>query len=339
MSRVLIIVKYREDSGGRCAYDGTPACFGGLYHSALFVVQMLRAAGVHAKLVQTCDNNQIDKEVFEFKPDTVIIEALWVVPEKFKVLAKLHPKVRWVVRCHSEIPFIAYEGVAVEWLKEYVKQKDVFVASNSLYSTRDFQSVVGKEHAGKVLYLPNYYPQGHFARKERDGWLDIGCFGALRPLKNQLIQGLAAIEFANQQDMPLRFHVNTRCEQLGQAVLKNLRALFHGHRSHKLVEHGWETREQFLETLSRTDIGMQVSFSETFDITAADTVTLGIPLVTSNEVTWASKFCKASQTNTASILSKLHLVTGTFSEYLRQDNLARLRVFCAESRTIWLEIV
>lgn len=330
-ARILFLVKFRENYDGSCGYDGTPSSFGGLYHSALFVVQMLRAAGVHAKLAQVCDNNDIDREVAEYRPTHVIVEALWVVPEKFDVLTKLHPCVEWIVRLHSEIPFLAYEGVAIDWIKGYVKRPRVFVASNSQYSVRDLDCIVGRKH---VLYLPNFYPEVKTREKDSDCTLDIGAFGAIRPLKNQLIQGLAAIEFARRLGRGMRFHINTRTEQGGDSVLKNLKALFRG-TPYELIQHHWEFREDFLESLAQTDIGMQVSFSETFDITAADTVSLGIPLVTSHEVTWASDYCKAEETNTASIVAKLHMAL-THRAPLVATNLHRLRRFCNESRSVWL---
>lgn len=336
MPRILFIVKFRENYDGSCGYDGTPASYGGLYYSALFVVQMLSAAGVKAKLVQVCDNNDIDRAVAEYKPTTVIIEALWVVPEKFSQLRALHPTVQWVIRSHSEIPFLAYEGVAIEWTNRYVRQPNVSIAANSLYATRDFQGVVGEDYAYKVHYLPNFYPPSPTEPKTPNGILDIGSFGAIRPLKNQLIQGLAAIEFARQSRKKMRFHINTRTEQCGDAVLKNLTAMF-SYAGYPLIRHQWENRTEFLATLATTDIGMQVSFSETFDITAADTVSLGIPLVTSNEVVWASRYCKAEETNTASIVAKLQLVSSAVKETLVQTNIHRLRRFCEESRALWLD--
>lgn len=337
MQRILFIVKYREayDGSGRCGYDGTPASFGGLFHSALFVVQMLRASGVEAKLVQVCDDNDIDREVYSYKPDICIIEALWVVPEKFAVLQRLHPQVKWIVRCHSEIPFLAYEGVAIEWICRYVQLPNVYVAANSSYAVQDFRSIAWIYNR-KILYLPNYYPVIAKAPvKKPNSYLDIGCFGAIRPLKNQLIQALAAIEFTRSKKMPLRFHINTRVEQGGQSVLKNIRALFH-YAKETLIEHTWETREAFLHSLAQTDLGMQVSFSETFDITAADTVSLGIPLVTSNEVVWAESESQAFTTNTASILAKLNLALSHQRNRIVNDNIHRLRAYCNESKKVWL---
>src|SRR5215469_2549040 len=115
MERALFIVKRGQDVSGGYSYSGAF----GLTNSAFFVVNTLREAGVKAKLVVVNDNNDIDKEVTTYRPSHVFIEALWVVPEKFQVLRNLHPNVKWVVRIHSDIPFLAHEGIAIDWIKRY----------------------------------------------------------------------------------------------------------------------------------------------------------------------------------------------------------------------------
>jgi hypothetical protein len=343
VQRYLFIVKYREDSGGHCAYDGTLNCYGGLYNSAAFVVQMLNSIGIWARLVQVCDNNGIDAAVDHYKPTTVVIEALWVVPSKFAVLEKLHPKVKWIVRCHSEIPFIAYEGVAMEWLLAYMTHANVSIANNSIYGARDFMAIIQAanpkwsaiEVGKRVKYLPNWYPAiEKKAKKAASAILNIGCFGAIRPLKNHLLQALSAIEFARQLGKKLHFHVNGRTEQGGESVLNNLRALLPG-TGNELVEHEWEPRGQFLGTMSGMDVSMQVSFSETFDITAADSAALGIPLVTSNEVTWASPLSQAETTNAGSIVERLKTVTGVGKGLIADENLRRLQAYSKQSEVVW----
>ena len=55
------------------------------------------------------------------------------------------------------------------------------------------------------------------------------------------------------------------------------------------------------------DIGLQVSFSETFNIVGADLISQGVPLVGSVEIPWAvSGFC-ADPTSSADICEKLLL--------------------------------
>src|SRR6185437_13120675 len=99
----------------------------------------------------------------------------WVVPEKFRVLIPLHPKVRWIVRIHSEIPFLAMEGIAMDWIARYTLLP-VEIACNSMrsfYDVKNYLRAVWGDHllaslpsiAGvsssidlhaTIRYLPNY---------------------------------------------------------------------------------------------------------------------------------------------------------------------------------------
>ena len=110
--KILFILKRREDYNGIIhSHVGLST---GLFNSASFMNDMLNDAGVESKLVVVEDNNRIDSEVYKYKPTHVIIEALWVVPSKFAILADLHPTVKWIVRLHSELPFLANEGIALD---------------------------------------------------------------------------------------------------------------------------------------------------------------------------------------------------------------------------------
>jgi len=301
--KVLFILKERHTS-----HSNFMTISSGLFNSANFVVDMLNKNGIEAHLVEVKDNNQIDKEVKKYKPTHVIIEALWVIPSKFEVLTKLHPKVEWIVRLHSDIPFLANEGISIEWFYEYLKYDKVKVSAN-LEKTNDELSSLVREH---LLYLPNYYPVGFFnvtqPRPNERVVLNVGCFGAVRPLKNQLIQAIAAIKYANIYGKKLRFHINVaRVEGRGEPVLKNIKSLFENNPQHELVEHQWLTHDEFIDVVQRMDLGMQVSFSETFNIVTADFVNNNIPVVVSDEISWVSKLFKSKTTEVDSIVRKMRI--------------------------------
>ncbi len=302
MKKILFILKKRMSYGG---YGGEYGISFGLINSAKFVAHELdKIPGIETKVVEVQDNNSIDKEVALFKPTHVIIEALWVVPEKFPILIKLHPKVTWIVRLHSKPAFISNEGNAMDWIGKYIKiGKDtdkLFVAANN----QEFADNLTAIYKADVLYTPNIYPDvfRHHQRKPIGDTLDIGAFGALRPMKNFLTQALAAIAFSKSIGKNLRFHINfDRVEQKGDNVLKNLRALFKDIPHAQLVEHAWQNHKDFLHVVGQMDLGTQVSLSETFNIVSADFISMGIPILVCKEVEFAPALYVADPTSITSM--------------------------------------
>jgi hypothetical protein len=328
--RVLFILK-RSSYGYSC---GDKA--GGLLNSCRFIVEMLRDAGLHSKIAVVTDNNDIDREVTLYRPDVCIIEALWVVPEKFDILSRLHPNVKFVVRIHSDLPFLANDGIAFSWIFGYIA-RGVFVAANKARTVRDLIKLTSSDN---ILFMPNFYPitKHHFTRSY-DPDLNIGCFGAIRPLKNQLAQAVAAIEYANGAGRTLFFHMNgTRQEQGGERTLKNIRALFYATR-HVLVLHPWLHHHEFLRLMKRMDLSMSVSFSETFCITAADAVAVSTPLVCSDQVPFAdSRSIVTDPTDTNEIRDRIASML-RWPWLANLLNLRNLRRFSRDSRKVWISVL
>ena len=329
--KVLFILKKRQSS-----HTGYASVSSGLLNSARFVSDMLNKNGIESNLVEVKDNNCIDREVTKYRPTHVIIEALWVVPSKFEVLTKLHPNVQWIIRLHSDISFLANEGIAMEWIYEYLKYDNVKISANDWETNFNFELLTNKQ----FVYLPNYYPVGFFNTNQPKTFfrkvLNVGCFGAVRPLKNQLIQAVAAIDFADTYKKKLRFHINTqRIEGRGEPVLKNLRELFKNNPRHELIEHGWLSHGEFIDLVQRMDIGLQVSFSETFNIVSADFVNNNIPVVTSNEVDWVNPVFYANPSKVESIVSRMK--RALFSSYFKLNFLNKLSLwyYSLKSEKVW----
>lgn len=305
--RFLFICK--THSGKHYGYG----CYG-LMNSARFVSDYLVSRGNESKVINVIDNNCIDREIHHYKPTHVIIEALWVVPEKFHQLIKLHPKVKWIIRIHSKAAFLANEGIAFKWLAGYREihkkhHKHFFVSANH----EEFNKNLGEVLDMKCLYLPNIYysensPDSH---NYKHPGINIGCFGAIRPMKNQLSQAIAAILFANPHGR-MNFHINAyRVEQRGEEVLKNLRELFAACPQHRLVEHQWMNHDDFISIVKTMDMGMQVSLTESFNIVAADFASNNVPIVGSPEIEWMSSMFQANPCSIDSIVSTLNLAWST----------------------------
>lgn len=339
-SKVLFILKKRQSCWGD--YNSTPSS--GLFNSANFVNEMLQKNNISSQIVEVVDNNDIDRVVTQYKPSYVVIEALWVVPPKFDVLHKLHPNVKWVIRNHSDFSFLSGEGSAMEFMLDYLQFDNVFISSNK-ESTNDYfkklvKDVYKNDLSHRIVYLPNYYPinevysYGWNYEDPREIW--IGCFGAIRPLKNHLNQAIAAIDFADKIGKKLSFHINaTRIEGKGDSILKSLKSLFARTRNHKLIEHSWLGREDFLKLLAQMDLSMQCSFSETFNIVAADSISQEVPIVTSSEVSWANGLFTIDDFKTESIVNGLinSYKFGTVNKILNKVN---LRNYSKKSEKIWV---
>lgn len=302
----------------------------GLINSAAFVVNALIEQGHEAQLVCVQDFNAIDREIALYKPTHCFIEAIWVTPAKMEELCGLHKTVKFVVRVHSKIPFLAQEGIAMQWIIDYgnidKRVGNLRVSANSQDLHDDLKDILKIDS----VYLPNIYMPVKVSRPEKEDdevhydndyrrgcgcgdtkVINIGCFGAIRQLKNHLIQAFAAIEFANKSDRRLRFHINAnRLEGPGaDSILKNLRALFSSPQpngvQHELVEHDWVPHEDFIKLIQQMDIGMQVSFSESFNIVIADFIANNIPVVASPDVDWISGMSQANPNSTEDIVDKL----------------------------------
>jgi hypothetical protein len=319
---VLFVLKHREAPWGDYGY--APDCSrdaiattreslsSGLKNSVQFVVGMLQSIGVTADAVEVVDNNDIDREVTAYRPTHVIIEALWVVPEKFDTLRPLHPTVAWIVRNHSELPFLANEGIAVPWIRGFLA-RNVEVMCNSPRALDDVRAMARAFCLPDrlVTYGPNFYPIAEAGpvvtrRNPTAPIIRIGCFGAVRPLKNHLTQAVATIAFARSLGKRLEFHINgTRIEGGGEPVLKNLRAMFEGMHGARLIEHAWLDHQAFRKLVAEMDAVMQVSFTETFNIVSADAAAASVPLVASAEVPWLGRYGHADPTSVSSMVAVL----------------------------------
>jgi hypothetical protein len=325
---VLFILKKRQSS-----HPGHYSISSGLLNSARFVSDMLNKNGIQSYLTEVIDNNCIDREVTKYNPTHVVIEALWVVPSKFEELTKLHPKVKWIIRLHSDISFLSNESMAMEWIYDYLKYPNVMISSNDADTNEALSDLTNR----KFIYLPNYYPVGFFNHKKKPSSkkiLNVGCFGAVRPLKNQLIQAVSAINYADTYKKKLKFHINvSRIEGKGEPVLRNMRALFENNPKHELVEHEWLNHPEFVRLVETMDLGMQVSLTETFNIVTADFVNNNIPVVASDEISWVSGLFQANPAEAKSILQKMK--QAVVLNKLKFLNKIGLWIYSFKSQSIW----
>ncbi len=332
-TKVLFILKQRT------AHYGNTSSYG-LMVSCQMVSECLRNENIDSKIVTVIDSNSIDREVFNYKPTHVVLEAIWCPPYKLAQLLNLYPKIKWDVRLHSKFPFLAQEKMALEWLNQYknliVKFKNLTISANN----RDFIDEINNTLGFNIRYTPNCYPVSGsiFPNTKKIGEiLDIGCFGALRILKNHVQQAIAAIFVANCLNKKLRFHINdsSTFEKEGNPILNNLKHIFEDS-GHQLVIHPWDGHDNFVALVQCMDLGMQMSFTESFNLTAADFVSNGIPLLGSSEIEFLSGIYQAKPANFKDIVEKLKFIINNKWLGLHIINTINLRKHTKQAVKDWL---
>jgi hypothetical protein len=355
MIKTLFVLKRREDFDPAKHLEISQKC--GLYNSISYVHNMLLDQGYQSQLSICIDNNCINGFIYKFKPTHVIVEALWVIPSKIKLLQSMYPNIKWFIRLHSAIPFLSIESSqSMKWIAEYCRINNTFIAvndprllnelsiylSNTLETLTDDTTPVVKDMSSRLVYLPNYYPVNDMQKPKgliSEDTINIACFGAIRPFKNNMTQALASIEFCKRKNKKLRFHINSgRNELNGGNVYENLVQLFANldKNQYSLVCHPWASRDDFLKICAEIDIGMQVSFTETFNIVSADILSNGVPVIGSSEIPWMNKRYTASSQDIEEIIDKL-LLTYDNLERNVNDNQKSLSDYVDNTINVWKE--
>lgn len=286
----------------------------GLVNSASQVADYLTSLGNECKVVSVVDGNFIDKELYTFKPDVVVIEALWVTGSKLKELMELkrYENIKWVVRVHSDIGFLAAETMATQFINDYVElnKSNLYISMNN----NAFNEHISEAMQHDFIYLPNIITvKDEKINKNRvsKNHIDVGCFGSLRILKNHCYQALCAMELANRLGKKLRFHItvdiNMNEANNRYPVLKNLEEIFKNSK-HQLVKHDWQENNEFQKLIKQMDFGMQLSYTESFNIVAADFVNANVPIVVSDAIRWMPFIFKTSTTEYEETISKLKFI-------------------------------
>lgn len=227
-----------------------------------------------------------------------VIEAPWVDSLSLQQLMTQFPDVQFVVRCHSQVGFLQVEAGAVKLIRDYLHLQEGTLNFQFAANSDRFAKYVESTFHSPCLLLPNLYDFDRPATKQTAPFdhrtLRIASFGALRLLKNHSTAAAAAQLIARSRNCDLEFYLSVNREEHGKGILQMIRNMFQGLRWAKLVEVPWESWPEFRRTVAFMDLALQVSFTETFNITTADAVAEYVPSVVSDCIEWLPDSCKAS---------------------------------------------
>lgn len=228
-----------------------------------------------ARIVSVKEADEMPVAVFE-ESDLVIIEgAGW-----FPVQSIKRPE-RTIIRTHAAPEFLYYEFAGPVTTTEYLMR------ARSAGVRLGF---VSKTLAD--LYAAEWMPIRYKNTSKYDSMdleplpvgapVHVGCFGAIRPLKNHMGELIAIAELARRfPDRDIYMHINTTRVEGCSTILPELRAASKVLGVH-IAGHEWEPLEPRHYT-----IGLFGSYAESFCLTAADFVSAGVPSVLSCHVPWA----------------------------------------------------
>ena len=279
----------------------------GLMVSAQVLTDYLNSIGYKANYISIPDADFLDPVIKQYNPKIVILEALWIKTEKLSQLCKSNPQLKAIVfRVHSDIPYFAIEPYGFETCFNIQNIQTsgtpkLYVAANCENFHKTINSIANIEY----LYLPNIHDSifKHNPKQLTDE-IHVGLYGSIRLLKNHLFQAMAACHAAKRLNKRAVIHINNNVNDAGSAVLQNLRNVFNSNGYHKLIDDGWMDRDTFKSVIRGLDIGMQLSFTESFNIVAADFVSNGVPILGSDTIYWMPDYYKTSTTQIKQVSDK-----------------------------------
>jgi glycosyltransferase involved in cell wall biosynthesis len=231
----------------------------------------------------------------ELRPTHVILAAPWIPTGGLAAMAGEFREVVFVVVSHSSVGFLAADPHAIRLLREaadlQLQTHNVFVGGNSSKFT-DWATVAWGVN---IVWLPNLYcldetfPQHD--RHWQGGPLRLGLFGANRPLKNHLSGAAAAVELARRLRVPVELLVSSGRNEGGNTnaldeMTENIPNL-------RVTRTGWLTWPPFRRLVRTVDLVFQVSYTETFNVVAADAIAEGVPVVGSEAIDWLPAWWQA----------------------------------------------
>jgi glycosyltransferase involved in cell wall biosynthesis len=238
------------------------------------------------KLLNEIDEQALKRE--EVRISHCILAAPWLEIEDLERIMSIHNQMRFCVVCHSNAAFLSADTGAIKRLPKLVDlqlhNSQFRVACNSEKGKKWVEAA----YRHSVLCLPNLYDTDTFVGSPniwRGGILRIGCFGAMRPLKNMFSAAVAAIIIAEKLRADVEFHLTSGREG-SQYTINCIQELLTDHKRVKLVVNAWSVWSEFRNLVSTMHLMFQPSFTESFNIVSADGVAEGVPSVVGEAIDW-----------------------------------------------------
>jgi hypothetical protein len=291
----------------------------GLGVSAGNTCKVLEREGIHCEVwpAQTAAElkAKLEREFQNPYPIShVVVSAPWIpILDWQSILQKWH-RIHFAVNVHSNIGFLQADSNGVANMAGCVALEKSYPNFRLSANNRTFGKWINDTHACPCQYLPNLYYLHELSGRSRPmfgntgpgagGTLQIGCFGAIRPLKNGMSAAAAAIQVARSMRCKLEFWVsNGRAEGGGEGVLRAMQQLFPSgpNPQERIIRSTWAPWPEFRATIGSMHLLMQPSYTESFNMVTADGIAEGVPSVVSSAIDWVPSHWMADADDVAEI--------------------------------------
>lgn len=280
----------------------------GLGVSAMNTCKVLESQGIHTEVwpVTTAQDlvNRLTAAHHHEHPIThVIMSAPWIAAADWSKILIQFSRIWFAVNCHSNVGFLQADANGVANMEQCLQLEMGYPNFRFSGNSRAFSKWIQDAYGNPCQYLPNLYYLNGMTPTSRPvfsagpgggGTLRIGCFGAVRPLKNTMSAAAAAIEIAARLRCDLEFWISGgRFEGGGQTVVNALVQMFNPIKFAKMVTAPWESWPSFKKTVGNMHLLIQPSYTESFNMVTADGIAQGVCSVVSEAIEWVPDYWKA----------------------------------------------
>jgi glycosyltransferase involved in cell wall biosynthesis len=313
----------------------------GLGVAALNNAKVLRALGVAVDVwpITSCTDIHTRLETDGAGTTHIVISAPWIPTLALQTLTGTYSNVQFVTNCHSNVGFLQADAHGVQRFREALALQqgtwNFQVAGNSPRFVGWVEAAFGLP----CLWLPNLYYLQRLTPSHRPPWhggaLRIGSFSAIRPLKNILTAAAAALEMGREERADLEFWLSGgRLEGGGTTIEQAIQAMYHGLPHATVVVQPWQSWPHFRQTVAHMHLLLMPSYTESFQMVAADAIAEGVAVVGSDALYWLPRAWQATSDD-AQALARVGR-TLLHHPHAGQEGLAALQAHDEQGEQAWL---
>jgi hypothetical protein len=272
------------------------------------VSEYLKARGVPTDIVAKTQPTIefIRDQISRHCPRLVINRAFVLEPGMVEVLAKDNPSIKFLTVCHSSQPHLLLSRDFLGTQNRFLTLRHKY--HNCWYGLVDERMPLGRD---KIAHVPNVMDTGILDRFKKQGKLGspvrFSITGRMDMIKNFPNQILALTSIKNSM-----LHLMVRDSTGGLEGMADQLGV-------KRSSASWMDWQKYLKFIrDNVDIGLQASFSESFNYVAAEHLYLGKPVVGSPAIRYLPPDWQANPDDPTDIARVCGLITSNYDAASRR---------------------